>query len=113
MKQRKWVLEDHLCRKCGGRILRCVEGNGMTPGGNPVYKCADCGAAKASMTPDDLCWCGLIHKNQHYPAYMCLPFSKIKEFPKLEHQFFKCGCDPNRGEVGIVLVKDAKDIINS
>ena len=38
-----WAIEDHLCRSCGGRILRCVKGNGMTPGGNPLYKCADCG----------------------------------------------------------------------
>lgn len=40
--KRTWALTDHLCRDCGGRVLRCVTGNGITPGGNPIYKCADC-----------------------------------------------------------------------
>ena len=32
-----WALEDHLCRSCGGRILRSVSGAGMTPGGDPRH----------------------------------------------------------------------------
>ena len=112
MEKRTWVIEDHLCRKCGGRILRCVTGNGMTPGGNPIFKCADCGTAKSAMNPDVLCWCGMKHKNQHDPAYICLSFSKIEEFPKLRHEFLKCGCDPGQGEVGIVLRDSARNAIS-
>lgn len=34
-REQHWVLADHLCSACGGRILKCVKGMGMTPGGNP------------------------------------------------------------------------------
>lgn len=103
---RRWVLEDHLCRVCGGRILRCVSGNGATGGGNPVFKCADCGASCAAMGPEVLCWCGFSHRRQSVTAYQCLPFSVLTERPNLGSAFAACGCDPKRGEVGIVLTKD-------
>ena len=61
-----WALEDHLCRSCGGRILRSVSGAGMTPGGNPVIKCADCGKAAAASGPEALCWCGFSHRRNHH-----------------------------------------------
>jgi hypothetical protein len=104
-----WSLEDHLCRGCGGRILRCVKGQGMTPGGNPLFKCADCGNATASMGPSALCWCGFSHRQNHGDhGYICLPFSILAERPWLEDGFRACGCDPKRGEVGIMLVRDAR-----
>lgn len=104
MKKRTWEIEDHLCRDCGGRILRCVTGNGMTPGGNPIYKCADCGKATASMGASALCWCGFsMRGNLHIKAYSCLPFSILEQRPELKQAFLACGCDPKRGEVGIVL----------
>jgi hypothetical protein len=104
MKQTTWVLEDHICRNCsGGRILRCVSGGGATGGGNPIFKCADCGATTSDMSPSCLCWCGQYFKNQHHiNAYMCLPFSILKEKPYLRNAFMACGCDPSKGEVGIV-----------
>lgn len=102
-----WALEDHLCRSCGGRILRCVSGNGVTGGGNPIFKCANCGKARASMGPDDLCWCGhYLRLNDDKRAYVCLPFSVLKERPYLRNAFLACGADPERGEVGIVLEAD-------
>ena len=105
-RDRKWVLADHLCRGCGGRILQCVAGGGITGGGNPVWKCADCGKEAADMGPGCLCWCGLTHRNQSTPAYMCLPFSIIEDRPELREAFLACGCDPARGEVGIILERD-------
>jgi DNA-directed RNA polymerase subunit RPC12/RpoP len=103
---RTWALEDHLCRGCGGRILRCVKGNGITGGGNPIYKCADCGKATASMGPWDLCWCGYAQRmSPHLTAYRCLPYSILDTRPELRQAFLMCGCDPARGEVGIVLEK--------
>lgn len=104
LEPKHWAIEDHLCRGCGGRILRCIKGNGMTPGGNPVYKCADCGDSKSGTSPAVLCWCGhAFRHNQHHTAYRCLPFSLIDDKPELRAQFLACGCDPKRGEVGIVL----------
>ncbi len=52
-----WAIEDHICRKCGGRILRRVTGGGATPGGNPVFRCASCGTQKSGMGPGVLCCC--------------------------------------------------------
>ena len=104
-----WALEDHLCRSCGGRILRSVKGAGITPGGNPVFKCADCGKSVAASGPEALCWCGFSHRsNHHITAYRCLPFSLIESRPELELMFKACGCDPKRGEVGIVLESDLR-----
>lgn len=104
--KRTWAIGNHLCRDCGGRVLRCVTGNGMTPGGNPVFKCADCGKATAATGPDALCWCGMKHRGQHMAAYVCQPFSILEQHPALLDAFLACGCDPKRGEVGIMLERD-------
>lgn len=113
MVEQRWVIKDHLCRNCGGRILKCVSGGGMTAGGNPIFKCADCGRMTSSSDASSLCWCGTKHKNNHHlrGAYTCRPFSEIDEIPELKNLFLKCGCDPERGEVGIVLRKDYEKLI--
>ena len=109
-KQETWALEDHLCKGCGGRILRRVGGPSiMTAGGNPVYKCADCDASASAMGPDALCWCGFGHRRNNAGAYTCKPFSILASNPELESAFKACGCDPKRGEVGIVLTADLKE----
>ena len=108
MKQQLWALTDHLCRGCGGRVLECMQGQGMTPGGNPVWKCADCGKTTSAFGPEALCWCGFSHKlNHNATAYVCRPFSILSERPELLAAFQACGCDPKRGgEVGIMLERD-------
>lgn len=102
-----WALEDHLCKKCGGRILRCVSGGGVTGGGNPIFRCADCDAGMSAMGPEALCWCGFTHRRQEENPYRCVPYSILKEYPKLIRAFRACGCDPERGgDVGIMLTRD-------
>ena len=104
---RTWILEYHLCKKCGGRILRCVTGNGVTPGGNPVFMCADCQTAMVDMGPECLCWCGFSHRRQDLNGYRCVPYSILEDRPELEKAFRACGCDPERGGgVGIMLERD-------
>lgn len=99
-----WTLEDHLCRDCGGRVLRCASGQGPTPGGNPIFKCADCGKTACDMFPDALCWCGMKHKHQNMTAYRCVSYTVLETKPDLINAFRSCGCDPKRGgEVGIML----------
>lgn len=78
----------------------------MTPGGNPVFKCADCGKANASMGPETLCWCGYSHRGQNATAYICQPFTVLKERPQMLEAFRSCGCEPGRTEVGIMLERD-------
>jgi len=41
---------------------------------------------------------------------MCLPFSIIKDRPELKEAFLMCGCDPSRGEVGIILERSFWEI---
>ena len=104
--EQQWAIEDHLCVNCGGRILRCIKGAGPTPGGNPLYRCSDCGAQASSHSPSKLCWCGMTFKGQTITAYQCVPFSIIQKHPKMLDAFLSCGCDPKRktNEVGIVTV---------
>ena len=108
MRQQTWKLVDHLCMTCGGRILQCISGGGPTPGGNPIFRCADCGNTTSGFGPQALCWCGFSHRGQNATAYKCLPFSALKQEPRLLPMFLSCGCDPNRktSEVGIVLESD-------
>jgi hypothetical protein len=80
----------------------------MTPGGNPVWKCADCGRQVSDMMPAALCWCGFSHRAQHATAYVCVPFSILKERPGLLAAFRACGCEPGRTEVGIMLERDLR-----
>lgn len=109
MSERTWRVVDHLCKGCGGRILACASGQGMTPGGNRLYRCADCGAHGSDMGQGGgLCWCSFEHRNQRETAYMCRPFSVLEREPHLLEAFLACGCDPKRGEVGIMLESDMR-----
>ena len=45
-----WVITDHACRYCFGRILRSDD--------DDSYRCAECGA-EAEGEHDALCWCGV------------------------------------------------------
>ncbi|HEX7324310.1 MAG TPA: hypothetical protein VF292_03010 [Rhodanobacteraceae bacterium] len=106
-----WALTDHVCRHCGGRVLQGTTGFGPTPGGNPAFQCADCGARASGTGPDVLCWCGFAHRQQNAGAYRCLPFSVLTAHPELEPAFRACGCDPQRGQIGIVTVADLQRLI--
>ena len=109
MTDKTWAIEDHLCRGCGGRVLRCVAGSGPTGGGNPIFKCASCGNSKSGMGPEELCWCGFGHKHNQSGSYNCLPFSILEKRPELKEAFRSCGCEPGKGEVGIVLTKQLRE----
>jgi hypothetical protein len=105
--EKTWTLADHLCKGCGGRVLACATGQGMTPGGNRLYRCAQCGDGGTEMGPGGgVCWCFFSHRGNHDTAYRCLPFSILEETPELREAFMACGCDPKSGEVGIVLEAD-------
>lgn len=107
IKQRTWIILDHLCRICGGRVLRCVSGQGVTAGGYPVFRCADCGVEHSGMSQSVVCWCGFTHrKNAHITPYRCLPFSVLESRPELREDFLANGFDPKIGEVGVVRRKD-------
>ena len=105
MKPIHWIIEDHLCADCGGRILKSVANAGMTPGGNPIWKCADCKKQTTNMFASSICWCGFAMRDNYHlkGSYICLPFSILEEKPHLKEAFSEAGCDPDRREVGIML----------
>jgi len=102
--QDTWEIIDHLCRRCGGRVLKCTN-TGMSPGGNPLYRCADCGSSGTHISPDVICWCGMSHRGQHQDTpYICIPFKDAENNPALMDELLRSGCDPKRGtsEVGVI-----------
>mgnify|MGYP001579254699 CR=1 FL=1 len=65
-----YKITDHICRECDGRILEQIN-SGPAGGGNPVYRCADCGKASSGLLPDVLCWCGCTNSDGER-LFMCL-----------------------------------------
>ena len=112
-KSFSWTLENHLCRFCGGRILKKASETGMTPGGNPIFMCSDCERLTCGMSCEELCWCGFSQKAQNINPYLCLSFDLLESTPKLISAFKNCGCDPERAtsKVGIVLQTEYLRII--
>lgn len=118
-KLKRYTIEDHLCRKCGGRILKCLD-SGYTGGGNPVFRCADCGAQSCGMSSSGICWCGFRHRGygqETEPPFLCLPFRIIKDMSPSEEikrewvkAFRSCGCEPEKGEVGMMTNADFRNI---
>lgn len=105
---RTWAVTDHLCGACGGRILRCVFGNGATGGGNPIYMCADCERATAAMGPDVLCWCGKTYRNGSNMGYRCI---RVDD-PRFDtFQWARYGVDPRHHRIGVVLEADLVDFL--
>lgn len=123
MKKRSttiWSITDHICSKCGTRILR-QEGSYISGGGNSIYHCADCGATGSDLSEGGgICWCSYHLKHQHTNPYTCVPFSLIEELEDagrtnaanaLNNAFLMCGCDPRRGKVGIMLKASYSDAL--
>lgn len=98
MKQ-TWSIENHICHICKGRILRCVTGAGMQPGGN-LFRCSCCG--KESYSCERLCYCGFRHPDNNRRTLICQPFSLVKKYPELEREFKMLDFDIDKGEIGFV-----------
>lgn len=102
-----FTIEDHLCRICNGRILCQAAGGRPSGGGNPLYRCADCGASTCSTGPMALCWCGYTNKGQSGNPFRCKPFSGNEH---LRNAFFLCGHNPDgNAEVGFVTTGECVD----
>lgn len=71
----RYVLTPHVCKECNGRILQQVSPPVATGGGNPLFRCADCGKAASGMFPKAICYCGFHFSNQPEGAYRCVPFA--------------------------------------
>lgn len=106
MSKETFSVTNHLCRNCGGRVLRLL-GSYASGGGNPVFRCADCGKGGSGMSEECICWCGFTYRGQTDKAYICLPF---KGNEHLRNEFAKTGCrmDSGKAEVGIILRKDSQ-----
>jgi hypothetical protein len=63
------------------------------------------------MGPAVLCWCGFSHRGNQDNAYTCQSFAVLKEHPELLAAFHACGCDPEHGEVGVMLKRDLQAVM--
>ena len=105
--EKTWQLEDHLCKKCGGRILKSASESGANSKGETLFRCANCGKAEYGFSPSVICWCGMDHTHQGASKYKCAPYSVLENRPDLLESFKACGYDPENGaEVGVLLTKD-------
>lgn len=101
-RRETFTIEDHLCRECGGRILQIASGGTPSGGGNPYFRCADCGKGTCATGPSALCWCGFQFRGQTDRAYRCLPFEGNEH---LREEFAKCGCSMDgKAEVGVIRI---------
>lgn len=101
-----WAPADHVCRFCGSRIM-VRRSKGLSVG--DVYKCFTCG--KAGRQHSDVCWCGQRFRGSGNDlVYRCLSTRVMEEHPEVrelfEQAFRACGVDPDRVEVGVVLLRD-------
>lgn len=96
----RYILADHICRHCsGGRILMGVANVSPTSGGNPYFRCSDCGKGSAAMDASPLCWCGFSYRGSTEHPYRC---ASKKDHPEWEHEFQMSGCWTTPSEIGVV-----------
>lgn len=107
--KRKWIVTNHICMECNGRILQCVEGNGMTPGGNPTFKCSCCG--KIAYNDRWLCWCNFSYRNSSDNPYICVPSLVAAEYPDIIPLFERHGNNYQNQEVCVVNYDNFRDFI--
>lgn len=53
---RLWTIQDHICRKCFGRVLGALEGDSMT------WRCSNCGYEVSGDQVSAICCCGIRYK---------------------------------------------------
>jgi len=110
---RTWEIIDHLCHKCNGRILQCVTGNGMTPGGNLVKQCASCGESTTNAigSYDGICWCSVTSLVAPFErVHRCVTVARAHELDPDSHFIYQGHA---HGEVMTVLIDDYNRAIRS
>lgn len=53
---RLWVIQDHICRKCFGRVVSAQEGT------QTLFKCTNCGYECPGEDVACMCCCGIKYK---------------------------------------------------
>lgn len=66
---RRFVLLDHICRVCYGRLIAEVNGDGKRKG---TVRCSDCGLEEQG-DHRALCCCGVKLRNGKNAGFRCLP----------------------------------------
>lgn len=54
----RYLLVDHICKSCGGRVAMQVSPSVVTGGGNPMFACTGCEQEASGSDPRAICWCG-------------------------------------------------------
>jgi hypothetical protein len=102
-KQPTYMLTDHACRNCGGRILLGPRGGagGAMVGEN--YICADCEQTHFGNV-SGLCWCGFGQRHQQPGAYLCMRLDRAIAEPWLGDAMGHSGVDPDSKKIKVAMV---------
>lgn len=72
-----WEIEDHLCRRCLGRVLSGYD----SKTGSKVYRCSNCGLQDRGHV-HNVCCCGVKINGKRDAGLRCVPNQKQDaEFP--------------------------------
>lgn len=106
VRETTYKLTDHMCRDCGGRILTQATPDTITGGGNPIWRCSNCGAKTASMNAYPLCWCGAHWRGGESMNFSCIVIADAQDNPALREALAQCGCggESYTHEIGIINV---------
>lgn len=66
MSRGAYILTNHLCRECLGRILQRIDGEGAG-----LHRCSNCGA-EASGEVESICACGMRLSDQTDLRFRCM-----------------------------------------
>lgn len=91
MSHNTWVLTDHVCRHCFGRVLS----RGL-PDARTLFQCANCGTQMTGLNVGDLCCCGLTNNKGADARFRCV--RNRAQTPEYPSELMVCflGPDPAR-----------------
>jgi hypothetical protein len=102
-KQPTYMLTDHACRNCGGRILL---GSRRGAGGAMVGECYICADCEQTHFGDvsGLCWCGFGQRHQQLGEYLCMRLDRAIAEPWLRDAMRHSGVDPDSKKIKVAMV---------
>jgi hypothetical protein len=81
MKQTKYILINHACNKCGGRILAPSNGTGIS--GYTSYICSCCEISGSGLLNPPFCYCNQELRGAEVSTYRCVHKDELSKAPWL------------------------------
>jgi hypothetical protein len=102
-KQHAYMLTDHACRNCGGRILLGPGGGAGAAMVGERFICADCEETHFGDV-SGLCWCGFGQRHQQPGEYLCMRLDRAIAEHWLRDAMGHSGVDPDSKKIKVAMV---------